>query len=164
MNERAMAAFVALFGDDEEAARNWLGQNVDATNRTIAEQGLVARTKTETNNGQDTGPELEVEIDDAVIAVIVERVKDGLPDPPDVETAVKDAVAAALLPLKARIDSIETQVEEAVATWQADMPESRQKTTVRYRPSQSQTREQAEDEENEERGAVALSKMKEVKK
>jgi hypothetical protein len=64
-------AFVALWGDDEEKARQWLEANPQARNRAIEQAGLITRQEGEAEPSQD------IEIDDEVIAAVAQAVVDG---------------------------------------------------------------------------------------
>lgn len=50
---KAWEAFVKLWGDDEEKARQWLEANPQARNRAIEDEGLITRQETEFEIGDE---------------------------------------------------------------------------------------------------------------
>ena len=90
--DKAYQALVKLFGDDEEAAKKWLADNVDPKNRTIQDQGLLTRTQEQAEVAGDQGANAAQTflIDEATFTTLVERVGNGLED------RVKAAVAEAI--------------------------------------------------------------------
>jgi hypothetical protein len=80
MSPNEKAALLKLFGGDEEKMRQWLEQNVDETNRAIAQAGLITRSQDEPAETPEQLPLTEsptLEVDEAVIAEIVKRVNGG---------------------------------------------------------------------------------------
>jgi hypothetical protein len=62
-------AFLALWGGDEEKARQWLAQNPQARNRAIEEAGMITR--------QEGEPPAEFEIGEEVITAVTQAVVDS---------------------------------------------------------------------------------------
>jgi len=86
MTANEMTALIKLFGS-EEKARQWLEENVDATNRAIDQAGMITRAQDDPQDQpQEPGP---IEIDDEVLELIVKRVNAG-----EVFTSLGEALAA----------------------------------------------------------------------
>lgn len=74
MTANEMAALIRLFGS-EEKARQWLEENVDATNRAIETAGMITRSQDDPQGepGQQAQEPAAVEVDEALLAEIVNR-------------------------------------------------------------------------------------------
>ena len=94
-------AFVALWGDDEEKARQWLEANPQARNRAIEQAGLITRQEGEVEPSQD------IEIGDEVIAAVAQAVVDS--------DTVK-ALATKLIEAESQLTQRATEVSDLKAT------------------------------------------------
>lgn len=76
MSPNEKAALLQLFGGDEEKMQRWLEQNVDETNRAIAEAGMITRSQEEPAETPEQLPLAEtppVEVDETLLAEIVRQ-------------------------------------------------------------------------------------------
>ena len=160
-------AFIKLFDGDEEAAEEWLRQNVENRNRVIIEEGMIARNLSadeavvREEETEEEERELEIELNDTLIDEIATRVGSALAPTlkrvDDVQTQV-EALAQTLAALQetvtqlvARVEALEASEEERRQIWLEDLP-ARRRLRVTYRPRQgdvtppvSQNEETAED-------------------
>lgn len=141
-------AFVALWGGDEEKARQWLEANPQARNRAIAESGLI--TREEAPEGEDEQPQpepAEVVIDDDVIAAVARSVLES-EAVTNLTTKLTEAeeqlveraqaiteLKTALEKMAARLTKLEGKQQAAAQQVEDDTPEKfKQQTRVVYRP------------------------------
>lgn len=148
---KVFEAFVKLFNGDEEAAKGWLEGNVDATNRSIIEQGLVARSVDEQvvePTPEPTKP-TEIIIEQTVMDALLEQAETRMAESTKPITENVATLAAAIESLVKRFQDLETtladhstSIEQLSKTddqkrqvWQADLP-ARSTVNVTYRPRQ----------------------------
>jgi hypothetical protein len=132
MNKREKDALIKLFGGDEEKANSWLEANVDEINRSIVDSGQIARS-TETEEGEVETPEAtvvaegdevvetpdpvvetvseasEIEIDDATMDLIVERVASS--------GKISEMLASSMREFKEALDQTASDLTEFRASW-----------------------------------------------
>ncbi len=164
MRKEVYDALVELLGDEEKARQ--FAEQVDTTNRSIEEQGLVTRQggegesetpasgteEREAPAAQGEPPaQPTVVADDALVAAIVAQLQPLLPAPVDLSAlqaalgqlderlkALEGgaAVRSALAPLEARLQALEAPEEDKRKRWQADLGKRAQQITATYRPTQ----------------------------
>lgn len=168
MNERERAALMKMFDENPDKAAKWL-EEVGEVDRSIEERGLVTRDQAETPTAEDTeegsAEQPVVEIDDELIAQIVEQATQA---PLFVEVAEGvaalrsefDALKAELTAERARADKAESRLvalerdeSEKHREWQVDSPAPRPRAT--YRPRVAHQERETPDPVSEEKEVVA---------
>lgn len=164
LDEKAMTAFVELFGGDEDKARTWLTENVDEVNRTIAEQGLVARSTDDDDTEPEDAPigggggavtETVIEMDEATLDDIVRQVAESGPvqvvfgelrDEVTRLAKLAKGLQASLAQsnkeraaLVQRVKDLERGDEEKQREWLKDMPRHTSLSIVRPRIARDQS-------------------------
>jgi hypothetical protein len=156
---KAWEAFVKLFGDDEEKARQWVDENPKSRNRAIEESGMITRQEGDEGDGegdaQTPEPEPaeseppEIEVDDEVLDQLAKRANESefitalVERVGNLEEALKEAIDReqekdkALTKLADRIKALEASDDKKRQQWQDDLPpraRNGQKQRVSYRP------------------------------
>lgn len=144
MNKSAKEAVLTMFGEGRAEEAEAFIQDVDGRNRSIEDVGMVRRdgeaaTETPTQEPAETPePEQrEIVLDDAAVAAIAERVREGLVEERSVLTASIQAdfsdLSKAVTALSERIAGLEKGDEERKREFQADMP-ARGEIHATYKP------------------------------
>lgn len=180
MRKEIKDSLVTLFGDEERAKQFIDG--VDATNRAIADAGLITRddastssatssatevVSAETAQAETTEPTPAAEpapafvLDDAAIAAIAEKVKSLMPvfDPAPL-LAQLTTLGQQLATVTARAAALEQSDDAKRKQWLADQP-ARAATTVTYRPRQEKA-DDAKEPSLADRAAATLASMPKV--
>lgn len=172
MTGNEMAALIKLFGS-EEKARQWLEQNVDATNRAIEAAGMITRSSEtptarpqaqddpqgEPGQGQAQEP-AAVEVDEALLSEIVKRATEsesftGFGEQlNEVVTAIETLTRMADT-LATQVETLQKDVTERLAKlergktqerqeWVNDLPAKPTVTRVSLKPRFAQEPEETE--------------------
>lgn len=110
LTERAWEGLLKLFSGDEEAAHEFVGE-LELTNRTISEEGLISREETEDNEDVEN-PETEGD-PESPEGVIREGEPQELILTDEAVEAIVERFGAALTPLVERMDAIEEKLADA---------------------------------------------------
>ena len=174
MRDEIKNSLYALFGDAAKEAADKVIDGVDATNRAIADAGLITRDDTvvevasaETAQAATTEPTPAAEpapafvLDDTALAALAAKVAALLPafDPAPL-LAQLATLGTQLSIVTARATALEQTDDAKRKQWLADQP-ARAATTVTYRPRQ----EAANDDKKQslaDRAAATLASMPKV--
>lgn len=131
-------AFVKKFDGDEEKARQWLEQNVDATNRAIGEGGLITRSQPEEGQQGEAAEEStegqQVEIDDNVLSEVVRQVTEsesftGFGQQLNDIVGAIEALNGATDKLRTQLEGLQQGTEQRLATLERSKTAERQEWT-----------------------------------
>jgi hypothetical protein len=157
---KAWDAWLKLWQDNEEEARQWLEANPNARNRAIEVAGVITRqeddgdeegdpipVEAETEAPTDEQPEQEVAIDEEVIEQLTQRVMEAdftmamierleaLESALEKEKADKVEMAKTISNQAGRIEALEADEGQKRQQWQEDLPaRAKQQKRVVYRP------------------------------
>jgi hypothetical protein len=154
MDTRVKDALHKLFGEERAADADAFIEDVDNTNRSIQEQGLLARSTSEGNedeaNTSETTEEPKdesetevpasdndkyVELDtrlqkiEASLAQLTESM-----NAPKEEPNVEEAIEKALSPIRAEVEKLQVSEDEKRQQWLDDLPNRANASAVTHRP------------------------------
>jgi hypothetical protein len=178
---RAYNAFVKLFDGNEDAAKEWLEENAEATNRAIEQEDIITRegepeveTEPTPEPEVETEPmEREVELDEEAVSALVDAVTSSevfaglttqLAQLQESLSALTSQVEQAIGEtdeqfgtVRSRLEILEREDDEQRREWVEDLPRNRV-TRVTYRPSRA-NRPETVDESLEDVAQTTLSGM-----